>query len=262
MKKRRPEWVPSISSQGGGAFCFALLFAVLFLAEVSLGQSIIADPSGDVSGKPDIVSVSAGCTHSHLVVSAAFASGTMSVTNFGFYFFLDADRNTNTSMAYMPPGTDHLLRFNPLVSTSQVVILRGSTILESVPITFGPDTFRFVVPLTRVGNTNGVMNFALGTGTAASTSLLLLSDFAPDSVWPPGTLGGPSSVIPELRIARGVGHVIVSWLSATNFVLEAATAFPSPGSWVPITNAVTTQEGENVLTDACGTNAAFYRLRK
>ena len=67
--------------------------------------------------------------------------------------------------------------------------------------------------------------------------------------------------VPALNIARSTNAVIVSWpASFGSFTLEAATRLPSL-NWQPVTNAVATIGGSNVVPISPSNSAAFLRLR-
>jgi hypothetical protein len=74
------------------------------------------------------------------------------------------------------------------------------------------------------------------------------------TIWP------PCSEYTQLSITIGGNQAMVSWpLTATDYVLQATTNFPG-GSWLDVTNAVTTTTNAYVVSVPIAAAPSYYRL--
>jgi hypothetical protein len=136
--------------------CLIALGAMALLAK-SVFATIITDPVGDASGHADVVVLSGVYNHTSLFLSAQFQPGTLDSTNLAFFIGLDTDQNPATGeQPFFPIGSEFVVGFNSLASTSQVTIFQQHVgLVGSVPISFGTNSFSVAVPLSMLGNDDG-----------------------------------------------------------------------------------------------------------
>jgi hypothetical protein len=86
-------------------------------------------------------------------------------------------------------------------------------------------------------------------------------DIIPDSAQG-GPLGGPTSLIPELKIQQAAGGVVVRWpVAATNYLLETRS-LSSTASWEVVTNTVDIMNDEFSVSDSMIEAGKLYRLKR
>ena len=69
--------------------------------------------------------------------------------------------------------------------------------------------------------------------------------------------------IPTLQITNVAGHVQLSWpAAAAGFGLQKTAALSPTAVWTVVTDPVTTNGGQNVVTVTATNAAVFYRLQQ
>jgi hypothetical protein len=68
--------------------------------------------------------------------------------------------------------------------------------------------------------------------------------------------------VPALKVANSTNHqVSLSWTNtATGFILKQSTNLASPVLWSTVTNAVSTLNGQFVVTVTAGAGSRFFLL--
>ena len=160
---------------------------------VAGATTVIADAVGDANGHADVVGIAGGYDATNLYLSAKFATGTLDPKSVAFFFALDVDQDLSTGNQppVFPYGSDYAVSYNSLVGTLNARIGKNF-----VPIQFDSDSLKIAVPLSFLGNDDGLMNFGFIVGVPADTSSFSPYDWTPDSLTKAG-LGGPTSPVPE-----------------------------------------------------------------
>jgi len=244
-----------------------VLFTVILAARLpTYGQTILTDPVGDASGNHDAIAISGGFARSNLYLTATFQPGSLDRNRLAFIFGFDTDQNAATAIGHhglFPIGAESTCSYNASADPNHVEIWNGvSNQAATLPIHFESNSLSITIPLARIGDTDGIMNFGFICGVPTSTSSFNFYDAVPDSVWG-GPLVGPTSLIPELNIARLGTNTELRWpVQASNYVLQATSELAVSNMWVLVTNEVGTVGSENVVVDSSPPQKRFYRLRK
>ena len=248
--------------------CCCFLIASALAGQSLNGQTVISDAVGDALGHADAIAISGGVARSNLYLTATFQNGTLNRTNLGFMFGLDTDRNPNTGTgppASFPLGAEFTLFYASTLDTNSVTVSDNTNLLLAglAPVTFGSNTLSLTLPLSMLRSSNGVMNFGFICGVPVGTNGSFQAfDTVPNTA-AGGPLGGPTSVIPELRIAPQGTNRVIRWTTAvTNYVLQAATRLGHTNQWTAMTNAVRIVNTENTVVDTATNKMRFYRLKK
>jgi hypothetical protein len=156
----------------------AAVLVVIFLVPVTgFATTISLDPAD--ATVHDILSISAGFDTTTLFLTATFRTSTFdpNPNNFGFVFLLDTDLNVSTGHNFQDPstgrelGADFTVEFHRAIDPSGIAIVEeaptgvAGILRGTVPVVFGTDSFALAVPLSLIGNGNGVTNFGLQVGT-------------------------------------------------------------------------------------------------
>lgn len=174
-------------------------------SSVQTWRGTVTDPAGDALGalpsvptSPDLVSATIEVSGGSLTVTASFAPGTLSSTQTVWYAALDTDENVNTGRPGVPAsvpgnsgdtgllGVDYEIAAVYPRSSSQATIFHVTgappiqpTIVGVAAVTFtSADTARVTVPLSLLGNDDGLMKFKVVCQqwlTDSSTTIALLS---------------------------------------------------------------------------------------
>lgn len=233
---------------------------------IGLGErvqaGVVNDPAGDASGHADVVSISGRFAHDNLFLTANFSNGTLNRTNVGFIFGFDTDQNPNTGVqppADFPLGADYSVYFNSATDPNYAIVSGVSPI--PVPVTFGSNTLSLSIPLSTLGNDDGIMGFGFIVGVPIGTMGFIPYDTVPNSA-SGGPLGGLTSPLPELKIRSNGDAVVLSWdARATNYVFESTPALGETALWSGVTNMVNIVGSEASITDSNVGQMKFYRLR-
>jgi hypothetical protein len=111
-----------------------------------------------------------------LQLHATFHPGTLRPADLAFVVFFDLDQNPSTgsvAAGTVAVGSDVRLTFNAIANSS-LARIRG----DSVPVTFGADSFSISMPLTVLGD-DGHANFGILVGDPTSDQTFEGRDFAP-----------------------------------------------------------------------------------
>jgi hypothetical protein len=241
------------------------VFLILWSAFSLSAQTVWLDAVGDVTNRADVVSVTAGYARSNLYLSAKFVDGTLTnIRSFACYFFIDRDRNTNTTLpGGLPYGTDVWFMFNGMKNTNNGTVSDHTFSSVEVPIRFTTNSLHVVIPFSALKITNGTIDLRLATGWTPDPSFMISADLLPDDPQYHGLaqpLMGPTTEIPELNTRVTGGQIFLSWTNATNHVLEAASS-PSATTWETLTNVVQEPDGSRSFTEPASGALRFYRLR-
>jgi hypothetical protein len=248
------------------AWLLRLRLGILIGFGFSLGgrveAGVVNDPSGDASGHAHAVSISGRLASGNLFLTATFSNGSLNPTNLGFIFGFDTDQNPNTGVqppASFPLGADYSTYFNSAADPNNAMTSGACPI--SVPVTFGSNTLSLSIPLSALGNDDGIMGFGLIVGVPNGAMGFFPYDTVPNSA-SGGPLGGLTSPVPELKIRLNGGAVVVSWdARATNYVFESSPVLGTTAVWSGVTNNVTTAGGEASITNSNVGQMKFYRMR-
>ena len=170
-----------------------VLFATAVLPVAAFATTISLDPAD--ATVHDILSIGAGFDMTTLFLTATFRGGTFdpNPNNFGFAFLLDTDLNVSTGNLFVDPGTGrqlgpeffvqyHRADHPPGTALVDFTGPGGEVITGIVPVLFGTDTLAIAVPLSLIGNSNGVVNFGLEVGIplfpGAPVVAFTVTDFA------------------------------------------------------------------------------------
>lgn len=145
-----------------GCAAWLLALACTFLAaDRAAAQTLLPDPEGDVlfiSGPlppgspipPDVVAVTAGFTSSELVVTVAFAPGTLEPAELGLFFVLalDTDLDAGTGSNFIP-GADKLLLFATGLGLVNVCdeLVPFPSCSGTLPVAVAPGLLSLTVPI-------------------------------------------------------------------------------------------------------------------
>ncbi len=197
------------------AIAFPLVFAVVnsLVSTTAYAQTTLFDPINDASGFHDITSISGGYTHTNMILTANFRAGTLHPNNLGFTIGLDTDLNasTGTQPPNYPVGQDFSLFFNS--QTSATTASLSGIVGPAIPVSFSTDSFSLSIPLSRLGNDDGIAKFCFLVGNPLPSGAIQIFDFAPDTAGG-GALGGPTTFIPEPSTMVLAGLGIVALLGA------------------------------------------------
>jgi len=190
------DQLTNVMARGNRMKRLIALGAMALLAK-SAFATIITDPVGDASGHADVVALSGVYNQTTLFLSAQFQPGTLDPTSLAFFIGLDTDQNPATGeQPFFPIGSEFVVGFNSLASTSQATIFQQHVgLVGSVPISFGTNSFTVAVPLSMLGNDDGAALFGLAEGVPTDPSSFDAFDYVPDSARGGGPLGGPTSVL-------------------------------------------------------------------
>lgn len=212
---------------------------VLLFPSVTAATTIVYDVDiTQFGGFPtnDITSMSAGYDSNALYLSLTYASGTFDPANIKLEIGLDTDTNAATSangISFTLFGADYLISIlspSPSVTPTAALVYHGflNTPLElvgTIPLVYGIDMLSIVVPLSLLGNDDGVTNFAaehsipypppslflIPYGDFVGNPAVPLCDFYSVCV-PINGLVGPSTPIPEpgaeWLLALGLGAML------------------------------------------------------
>jgi hypothetical protein len=101
-------------------------------------------------------------------------------------------------------------------------------------------------------DTNAVSGLTNSYKVAAQSACGMSATSAAVSVWLP---------LPALGFSIGGGALVVSWPSwASDWQLRSATNLAAPVLWSPVTNTVSSANGQYVATLPMGTGTCFFRL--
>jgi hypothetical protein len=173
-------------------------------------QTFFSDPSGDSRPSaplsfpiPDVITVGGGYDANWVYMSAIFQPGTLNHRDLGFAFEFDVDQDPLTGYQYGDRlrGVDYWVWFNTSANRSegQVWLMSPYTQVGTVPVSLGQDSLSIRVPLSLLGNDDGVLNFGFEVGEPSSfnpQSSFSVYDEAPDYV-PGAILTTATTPIPE-----------------------------------------------------------------
>jgi hypothetical protein len=140
-------------------------------------------------------------------MSATFQPGTLNHQDLGFDFRFDIDQNPLTgSQEDRLRGVDYWVWFNTSANPSegQVWLMSPYTQVGTVPVSFEQDSLSIRVPLSLLGNDDGILNFGFSVGEPSSFNpqhSFTIFDDAPNYVTGM-TLTTATTLIPE---PEGVG---------------------------------------------------------
>ena len=178
-----------------------LVIALLGTLPHSAFSQVLSDPIGDTYGpgpvQIDISSYSVTYTASLLNVFVGFAApiaspSSMQPNSVTGYLDLDTDQNANTGttpfvqlFGQSPTpslGDEFLVDFGSEANhpgTIDVIDTSSFTAVGTIPISYRTDNFNFSVPLSLLGNSNGLLNYAILVGTTTDPT-----DQAPNGTVP------------------------------------------------------------------------------
>lgn len=164
-------------------FISLLLFCVL--CGTAESQTVVSDPVGDTFDQyftfkndpaPDILSVTGGYSATDVVFLVEFVPGTFDPMDYRFDLYLDTNETTENRGAG-PAGADYWMRFrlfdvigtsiNPVGNTDFKVypypeLIGGGAETGSATVALvSPDAVRIEIPLSALGNDDGVMRYAV-----------------------------------------------------------------------------------------------------
>lgn len=172
------------------------------LLPVSLmAQLVVLDPTGDSSGNHDLTSFSGGFDAGNIFLGATFSPGTLDQATISFLFGLDTDLNAETGVGEpfnFPAGAEFQIFFNSLYSSSQARVFDSALhLVGTVPISFTPDSFGLALPLSMIGNEDGIANFGIAVGITDGPDRQVIFDVGPDNAGIDRLLAGPTVLVPE-----------------------------------------------------------------
>lgn len=233
-----------ITSEKRRATYFLLL--ALLAPSFATATTIISDPIGDAGLGPDIVSIAGGYDATNLYLSASFAPGTLNLSNLSLWFLLDTDTNTATGLSTGSAGEDYVVSYKSSFSWEGPTNIQGPTgTLFWAPFQthLFPNKIVFTVPLSLLGNDDGVVNFG---AVVVSTIWTGCAD-------PFQTSGLCSSPIYQTSSDVATGHDAIV-VGGPNLYYDAYTTLSGPTSPIP--------EPQSFALLAIGVMALMHGCRK
>ena len=142
-----------------------LSFSLLVLSPAE--ATIVSDPAIDSTGR-DFTQITGSYDNQNVFFTATFRQGTLLRDGLGFSIYLNTDMNSATGTGGI--GVDYSIFFHEPTGTTAT----GAFVTKTVggiqtgvaPVNFATDFLSVAVPLSWLGNDDGVMQFTDLVGTA------------------------------------------------------------------------------------------------